>query len=93
MKSILVSLALAVCAAAQINLNTPTGALGAIQCQVYQISWTGGSAPFDVRLLDGGQNFVEEISSSATSSPVAWTVNKPAGMLSLNLRAVDDEII
>ncbi|VDC05466.1 unnamed protein product [Peniophora sp. CBMAI 1063] len=70
---------LVVSVTAQITINTPSGALGAIQCAVYQVTWTGGTGPFDLRLLDSEQNFVEEIASDAQSSPFQWTVNEPAG--------------
>jgi hypothetical protein len=80
MKFVITSLVFAAVAAAQgITLSTPTGATGAIQCAVYQINWTGGQGPFDVRLLDAAQNLVEDISPTAQSSPVQWTVNQPAG--------------
>ena len=69
-------------------MNTPSGALGAVQCAVYQVTWTGGSGPFDVRLLDNEQSFVEDIASSAQSSPVEWTVNEPAGQ-TFNFAVVD----
>ncbi|KZV66938.1 hypothetical protein PENSPDRAFT_688538 [Peniophora sp. CONT] len=75
--------ALAASAVAQITINTPSGATGAIQCEVYQVSWTGGTGPFDIRLLDAGQNFIEEVAASATTSPVQWTVNQAAGTILL----------
>ncbi|VDB84786.1 unnamed protein product [Peniophora sp. CBMAI 1063] len=80
MKSAVASLILAAAAvSAQITLNTPSGATGAIQCEVYQVSWTGGTAPFDVRLNDAANNFVEEVGQGVQSSPIQWTVNQPAG--------------
>lgn len=50
-----------------------------MQCAVYQVTWTGGTGPFNIRLLDSSQILVEEIAPSATSSPVQWTVNQPSG--------------
>ncbi|KZV61456.1 hypothetical protein PENSPDRAFT_693410 [Peniophora sp. CONT] len=80
MKSAVATLILAATAAtAQITLNTPSGATGAIQCEVYQVSWTGGTAPFDIRLNDAANNFIEEVGSNVQSSPFQWTVNQPAG--------------
>ena len=63
----------------QAQVNTPTGATAAIQCEVYQVTWTGGTAPYEIRLLDDSQTFVEEIASDVTSSPYQWTVNEPSG--------------
>ncbi|KZV66949.1 hypothetical protein PENSPDRAFT_736828 [Peniophora sp. CONT] len=72
--------ALAVSVASQITgISTPSGATGAIQCEIYQIAWLGGISPFDIRLLDSTQNTVEEIASASTSSPIPWIVNQPAG--------------
>ncbi|KZV66940.1 hypothetical protein PENSPDRAFT_688540 [Peniophora sp. CONT] len=72
--------ALAVMAVAQLTINTPSarGATTANQCEIYQITWTGGTGPFDIRLLDGTQNIIEEIAGAAASSPIQWTINQPA---------------
>ena len=43
------------------------------------MTWTGGTAPYEIRLLDDSQTFVEEIASDVTSSPYQWTVNEPSG--------------
>ncbi|KAI0036131.1 hypothetical protein K488DRAFT_82397 [Vararia minispora EC-137] len=66
-------------AASNITINTPTGTNSAIQCQAYQVTWTGGTAPYDIRLLDSSQSFVEELGSSVQSSPLVWTVNEASG--------------
>ncbi|KAI0030051.1 hypothetical protein K488DRAFT_72503 [Vararia minispora EC-137] len=66
-------------ALAQLMINTPTGALSAIQCSPFQITWTGGQGPFEIRLLDQAQNFLEEITASTNASPFLWTVNIPSG--------------
>jgi hypothetical protein len=63
----------------QIMINTPNGPLSAIQCLPYQITWTGGTGPFEIRLLDTSLSFVEEITSSTNISPFLWTVNVAAG--------------
>ncbi|KAI0322611.1 hypothetical protein OF83DRAFT_1167477 [Amylostereum chailletii] len=65
--------------AQSITLNTPSGSTPAIQCQIYQVTWTGGTAPFSLRLNDGAQNFIKEIASNVQSSPFAWTVDQAQG--------------
>ena len=40
---------------------------------------TTPTAPFDIRLNDAANNFVEEVGSNVQSSPFQWTVNEPAG--------------
>lgn len=62
-----------------ITLNTPSGANAAIQCAIYQVTWTGGTGPFTLRLNDPSNNFVEEIGNNIQSSPFPWTVNEPSG--------------
>jgi hypothetical protein len=64
-----------------ITINTPAGALAAIQCEVYQVTFSGGTAPYEIRLLDSSQGYVEELGSSVESSPIVWTVNEASGML------------
>ncbi|VDC07664.1 unnamed protein product [Peniophora sp. CBMAI 1063] len=63
--------------AAQINISTPTGSGDPIQCEVYTITWSGGTAPYNILLLDSGKTLVEQIALSATRSPVTWVVDQP----------------
>ncbi|VDC07663.1 unnamed protein product [Peniophora sp. CBMAI 1063] len=75
--------------AAAFSVNAPsTGANGAIQCEGYEITWSGGTAPFNVSLLDSNRKVVEEIATSATKS-VLWTVNKPADRVPYELSVTD----
>ncbi|VDC07662.1 unnamed protein product [Peniophora sp. CBMAI 1063] len=74
--------ALSVLGAAQITIDAPTTQVAAIQCEVYQIIWAGGTAPYEIHLEDGdGKNFIEEIASSTSGSSITWIVNQPAGSI------------
>ena len=67
------------CQTPTITLNTPSGSNAAIQCAIFQITWSGGQGPFTLRLNDAGNNFIEEIGNNIQGSPFPWTVNQPSG--------------
>ncbi|ORY29808.1 hypothetical protein BCR39DRAFT_531119 [Naematelia encephala] len=84
------ALALAASALAQTTFSIATPA-ALIQCQPVQLSWTGGSSPFILDVIPGGQvggSLIEEISSSISASPYTWTVNL-AAQLNITLRLTD----
>ncbi|GAA5887229.1 hypothetical protein JCM6882_002456 [Rhodosporidiobolus microsporus] len=62
------------------TINTPTALY---ECQPYLVTWSGGSAPYYIRVLPGGQlsgqtlTTIGDFPTSATSS--SWTVNIAAG--------------
>ena len=68
-----------ICQTPTIPLNTPSGANAAIQCAIYQITWSGGTGPFTLRLNDAGNNFIEEIGNNIQGSPFPWTLNQTSG--------------
>ncbi|KAI0313331.1 hypothetical protein OF83DRAFT_1141932 [Amylostereum chailletii] len=73
--------ALSASAQSPLTINTPASSVPAIQCQVFDITWTGGVAPFALRLNDVNQDFIEEIGTGLQGPPFAWTVNQPSGLL------------
>ncbi|KAK4330705.1 hypothetical protein RTBOTA2_006375 [Rhodotorula toruloides] len=71
------ALALAGLASAQ-TINTPTALY---TCEPYQLSWAGGSAPYYVRVLQGGttSDVIETLVSAQSVTSYTWNVNVPAG--------------
>ncbi|GAA6020565.1 hypothetical protein JCM10207_008670 [Rhodosporidiobolus poonsookiae] len=59
------------------QINTPTALY---TCQPYQLSWSG-TAPFYVRVLEGGStsNVLETLQSGVSTTSYTWNVNLAAG--------------
>ncbi|GAA6004640.1 uncharacterized protein JCM10292_005701 [Rhodotorula paludigena] len=72
------ALALASSAAAQVTINTPPPLY---TCQNALLSWSGGQAPYYVRVNQGGSttNTLETIQNGVDSTSYSWQVNQPAG--------------
>ncbi|GAA5906393.1 hypothetical protein JCM6882_002718, partial [Rhodosporidiobolus microsporus] len=64
-------------AAAQ-QINTPTALY---TCQPYAVSWSGGTAPYYVRVLQGGttNEVIETLQSNVDTTSYSWTVDVAAG--------------
>ncbi|EIW66478.1 hypothetical protein M231_03013 [Tremella mesenterica] len=61
------------------SINTPPSL---VECQPAALTFSGGSAPYIIAVIPGGQvtaAAIETISSDATSSPLTWTVNLASG--------------
>ncbi|BGP14239.1 hypothetical protein JCM10213_005870 [Rhodosporidiobolus nylandii] len=71
------------------TINTPTALY---QCQPYLVSWNGGTAPYRVRVLPGGQlsgTVLANLDDQPTSdTSYTWTVGLPEGT-SITLTVTD----
>ncbi|RSH87460.1 hypothetical protein EHS25_003370 [Saitozyma podzolica] len=83
----LVILAAATAVMAQLQIFTPASL---VQCQPVLVSWQGGTSPYFVSIIPGGQTTAAAIKNfgqtSATS--LTWTVDIPAGQ-SITFKIVD----
>ena len=61
------------------TVNTPAAL---IQCRPYQITWTGGQAPFFPRVTAAGQvSQTLQVLGQVNAQQVLWTVNQPVGTM------------
>ncbi|GAA5973951.1 hypothetical protein JCM11641_001239 [Rhodosporidiobolus odoratus] len=60
------------------KIDTPTALY---TCQPYQLAWSGGTAPYYVRVLVGGttSDVLETLLTSTTETSYTWNVDQPAG--------------
>ncbi|KAK1927666.1 hypothetical protein DB88DRAFT_478818 [Papiliotrema laurentii] len=70
------------------SINTPAAL---VQCQPASISWVGGTGPFILAVIPGGQTgaaALTTIGDNVQSSPVTWNVNLASGT-SITLKLTD----
>ncbi|GAA5932718.1 hypothetical protein JCM3775_002218 [Rhodotorula graminis] len=60
------------------TINTPDQLF---TCEPAALTWTGGTAPYFVRVYEGGSTtaLIETLQSSVSTNSYTWTVNVPAG--------------
>ncbi|SCZ98831.1 BZ3500_MvSof-1268-A1-R1_Chr3-1g05649 [Microbotryum saponariae] len=70
-------------------INTPTSL---IECQPYAVTWSGGTAPYYVSVLPGGQLSATALTTlgeqPTTSTTYTWTVNIASGT-TVTLKVLD----
>ncbi|KAK8861689.1 hypothetical protein IAR55_002512 [Kwoniella newhampshirensis] len=70
------------------QINTPASL---VECQPASLTFSGGTPPYIIAALPGGQvsaPAIETLSDSLSSSPYTWNVNLPAGT-NITLRITD----
>ncbi|ORX39942.1 hypothetical protein BD324DRAFT_615596 [Kockovaella imperatae] len=78
---------LATAVMAQLQVDTPPSL---IQCQPVQLSWSGGTGPYFLAILPGGQSEAAALENlpNADNSPATWLVNIASGT-NVTIRVTD----